>query len=234
MQMAGTELMRIANLHKMEVIVDVNENDIIRVKLGDTALIEVDAYLEEKFKGVVTEIANSANVAGTSTDQVTNFVVKILILRESYEHLIPENKPNHYPFRPGMSATVDIQTNTVYDVLAIPIQSVTTRADLTGIVKDDSKEGVPEGFEVDEDKKGEDGPKEEVKMNEVVFVFKDNKVYQKEVKTGIQDNKYIEIKEGITDEDEVVIAPYSAISKKLKDDLEVEKVKQDDLFKDKK
>jgi len=126
-QMAGTELLRIANLNLMEVKVDVNENDIVRVESGDTAIIEVDAYLGEKFKGIVTEIANSASVAGTGTDQVTNFEVKILILKDSYTELIPKDKKNFYPFRPGMSATADIQTNTKYNVLSIPIQSVTTR-----------------------------------------------------------------------------------------------------------
>ncbi|MEA3317100.1 MAG: efflux RND transporter periplasmic adaptor subunit, partial [Bacteroidota bacterium] len=128
-QMAGTELLRIANLNRMELKVDVNENDIVRVNLKDTAIIEVDAYYGEKYKGVVTEIANSANISGVSTDQVTNFDVKILLLTNSYKQLITKTNPN--PFRPGMSASADIQTNTQHGILTIPIQAVTTRVDTT-------------------------------------------------------------------------------------------------------
>ncbi|MDF1547249.1 MAG: efflux RND transporter periplasmic adaptor subunit, partial [Bacteroidales bacterium] len=135
-QMSGTELLRIADLDKMEVQVDVNENDIVRVENNDTAIIEVDAYLGKKFKGIVTEIANSASVSGTGSDEVTNFEVKILILKDSYADLIPKDKPNYYPFRPGMSATADIQTNTKVNVLSVPIQAITTRTDSTGVAKD--------------------------------------------------------------------------------------------------
>jgi len=126
---AGTEIMRIADLQNMEVNVEVNENDIVRVALSDTCLIEVDAYLKKKFKGIVTEIATSANVQGVSADQVTNFEVKIRILRSSYQELIPENNANYSPFRPGMSATVDIQTETAFGILTLPIQAVTARVD---------------------------------------------------------------------------------------------------------
>lgn len=222
MQMAGTEMLRIANLNKMEVIVEVNENDIVRVTHGDTALIEVDAYLEDEFKGVVTEIANSANISGVSADQVTNFEVKILILRASYQHLIPDNNPKYYPFRPGMSATVDIQTETKYDVLTVPIQAVTTRADTT--IK--KMEEIP-------DKKKNDEEQEETEEDliEVVFVYKDGMVRQKEVETGIQDNNYIELRKGADEGEEVVIAPYRTISKKLKDEMPVQKVKRKDLYK---
>ena len=129
---SGTEIMRIANLNNMEVNVDVNENDIVRVKLGDTALIEVDAYLNRKFKGLVTQIANSANTTGVSADQVTNFNVKIRILQSSYQDLMKSDRPNISPFRPGMSATVDIQTKNASNILTVPIQSVTTREDSTG------------------------------------------------------------------------------------------------------
>ncbi len=124
---AGTEIMRIANLQSMEVNVEVNENDIVRVEMFDTCIIEVDAYLEKKFKGVVTEIATSANVDGVSVDQVTNFEVKIRILTESYADMVPANNPNYSPFRPGMSATVEIQTETAHGILTLPIQAVTTR-----------------------------------------------------------------------------------------------------------
>jgi len=231
MQMAGTEIMRIANLDVMEVIVDVNENDIIRVKLGDTALIEVDAYLKDKFKGSVTEIANSANVSGLSTDQVTNFEVKIRVLKESYQHLLIKGNNKYFPFRPGMSATVDIQTNTKPNVLSVPIQAVTTRADSTGIVKTENKD-IPEGFEEDSDEKKDD-KKADVKLEqkEVVFVYKDGKVKQREVKTGIQDTRFIEILEGLEKDEEVVSAPFSIIAKKLKNDANVKKVKEEELFK---
>jgi len=129
-QMAGTEIMTIANVTEMEVNVDVNENDIIRLELGDTAEIEVDAYLEKTFLGIVTEIANSANSSlAMASDQVTNFPVKVRILRESYKDLIPNGKESYSPFRPGMTATVEVRTNRVTSVLSIPVQSVTTRED---------------------------------------------------------------------------------------------------------
>ncbi len=212
MQMAGTEMLRIANLDCMEVKVDVNENDIVKVILKDTALIEIDAYLGETFIGVVTEIANSANVSGMTTDQVTSFVVKVLLLKQSYEHLITNNNPN--PFRPGMSASVDIQTNTKTNILTIPIQCVTTRADsiekLNDIVVDTEEE-----------------------LKEVVFVVSNDSAILQIVKTGIQDNKFIEISEGLTEDNKVVTAPYSAISRRLKNGSIVKVVDKDELFKEK-
>ncbi|MDA3953534.1 MAG: efflux RND transporter periplasmic adaptor subunit [Bacteroidales bacterium] len=209
MQMAGTELLRIANLDRMEVKVDVNENDIVKVKLQDTAQIEIDAYLGEKFKGVVTEIANSANVSGMTTDQVTSFVVKIFVLEESYKQLVTMNNQN--PFRPGMSASVDIQTNTKQNVLTIPIQCVTTRAD--SIEKNDE-------IVINTD--------EEIK--EVVFVVSNDSAIVHPVKTGIQDNKYIEISEGLKEDDNIINSPYSAISRRLKNGSIVEIVEKDELF----
>ncbi|HAF30517.1 MAG TPA: efflux RND transporter periplasmic adaptor subunit [Bacteroidales bacterium] len=209
MQMAGTEMLRIADLSRMEVKVEVNENDIVKVKLNDTALIEVDAYLGETFKGVVTEIANSANVSGMSTDQVTNFIVKILLLKESYKHLIKSHNSN--PFRPGMSASVDIQTNTKPNILTIPIQCVTTRADSTEKIQNSATE-----------------PDEE--LREVVFVVSNDSAILQTVKTGIQDNKYIEVLEGITINEKVITAPYSAISRKLKNGSIVKIVDKDELF----
>ncbi|MFN5706397.1 MAG: efflux RND transporter periplasmic adaptor subunit, partial [bacterium] len=131
-QMTGTEMMRIANLSNMEVNVDVNENDINRLSVGDTASIEVDAFLDTKFKGIITEVANSASVVGTSADQVTNFTVKIRILSESYAHLM-KGKSMPSPFRPGLSATVDIQTNKKTRILTIPIQAVTVRDDTSSV-----------------------------------------------------------------------------------------------------
>jgi HlyD family secretion protein len=191
--------------------VEVNENDIIRVKDNDTAIVEVDAYLNEKFKGVVTEIANSATSTGITTDQVTSFDVKILLIQGSYQHLITERSPN--PFRPGMSATVDIQTETRTDVLSIPIQAVTTRLDTSEAQLD------KDGFAVtDEDPK------------EVVFVITDNVVRLREVSTGIQDNNFIEVVSGLTIDEEVVVAPYSAISRKLQDSTLIEIVTREKLF----
>ena len=136
---SGTEIMRIANLNEMEAQVEVNENDIVRVSMGDTALIEVDAYLNRKFKGIVTEIANSANTTGVSVDQVTNFNVKIHLLKDSYKDMLNPKIPNFSPFRPGMSATVEIQTETAKDVLTVPIQAVTTRVEQDTLDKINAK-----------------------------------------------------------------------------------------------
>lgn len=230
---AGTEILRIANLQTMEVNVSVNENDIVRVNLNDTALVEVDAYQNRKFKGLVTEISTSANTTGVSADQVTNFDVKIRILPDSYKDLLDPAFPNKSPFRPGMSATVDIQTEAVIDVLAVPIQAVTTRVDSTKIKAELAK---------NEDKKkesGESNEKEEAKkkqtdIQEIVFVYDNGKAKIVNVKTGIQDNMYITISQGLKEKDEIIIAPYRAVSKKLKDGDEVKKVDIKDLYKDEK
>ncbi len=218
--MTGTEMMRIADLDRMEVMVEVNENDIVSVNMADTALIEVDAFLGQKFKGIVTEIANSAKTTGLTTDQVTNFEVKIFLLRESYQTLYDEGYVN--PFRPGMSATVDIMTEIESDVLSIPIQAVTTRSDSS----------LAEGSEeLEESEEVEEGSEEEI--NEVVFMVNDeSKAEFIKIKTGIQDNNYIQILEGIEEDDEIITAPYNAISKKLKTDAMVEVVDKKDLFKD--
>lgn len=205
--MAGTELMRVADLSRMEAQVQVNENDIPRVKLGDTALIEVDAYLDQKFKGIVTEIANSAKTTGVSADQVTNFDVKILVLPSSYAKLVTAGDKN--PFRPGMSATVEIRTQSKPDILTVPIQSVTTRADTT---KNAGKEIVKD-------------------IRTIVFITDGKYAFAKDVKTGIQDNSYIEILSGVALNDKVISAPFSAISKKLSDSTLIEIVKKEVLFK---
>ena len=228
MQMAGTEILRVADLNKMEVLVEVNENDIVRVKHGDTAIIEIDAYIDEKFKGIVTEIANSAKLSGAaSADQVTNFEVKVEILKESYQHLIPENSVNYYPFRPGMSATVDIQTFSVRDVITVPIQAITTRSD--SITTADKALKEVEGGNK-EFKKKEKEEKENKEIVEIVFIYKEGKVYATEVETGLQDNNYIEVKSGVTLDNEVVTAPYKAISKNLKNETIVEKTDKDKLY----
>ena len=217
--MTGTEMMRIADLDRMEVMVEVNENDIVMVNMEDTALIEVDAFLGQKFKGIVTEIANSAKTLGLSTDQVTNFEVKIFLLRESYQTLYDEGYIN--PFRPGMSATVDIMTEIESGALSIPIQAVTTRSDSS---LTEGMEEVEESEEVKEDVDDE--------LNEVVFmVNEENKAAFIKVKTGIQDNNFIQILEGVEEDDEIITAPYNAISKKLKTDAVVEVVDKKDLYK---
>ncbi len=223
-QMAGTEIMRIANLNEMEVSVDVSENDIVRVHLNDTADIEVDAYLDHKFMGIVTEVANSANVSGMSTDQVINFTVKIRILRESYADLVAMDKPTESPFRPGMSATVDIKTKYVTDVLALPIQAVTTR----DTAKRANEKRVGRSDEPMAEK--EEGSNKNIKPHECVFLVKNGKAVLQMVKTGIQDNTYIEIKEGLKKDEMVITAPYNAISKTLKDQVTVKVVPKDQLF----
>jgi len=229
-QFAGTELMVIADLSKMEVKVEVNENDIVDVEKSDTANIEIDAYLKRKFNGEVTEIASSANVSGTSTDQVTNFNVKILLLQDSYKDLLASN-PHRYPFLPGMSATVEIRTKTRRGVISVPIQAVTTRAN-NGTAKKETTTLEPEaeGTETNKDKAA---PKEPEQF-EVVFVNRKGLARQVKVKTGIQDNTNIEIIEGLTPDDEVIVAPYGLISKTLKDSVSIEVVKIDDLYKEKK
>ena len=205
--MAGTEMLRVADLSRMEAQVEVNENDIVKVSLGDTALIEVDAYLDRKFKGIVTEIANSAKTTGVSADQVTNFDVKILVLPASYQSLVDAGDKN--PFRPGMSASVDIQTESKSDIITVPIQAVTTRTDTTKNMKNPS---------------GKD-------IQTLVFVSDGKYALAKEVKTGIQDNNYIEIVSGLADSAKVITAPFSAISKKLADSTQIEVVKKEELFK---
>lgn len=190
-QMAGTEMLRIANLSEMEVNVEVNENDIVKVDLGDTTIIEVDAYLGRKFKGIVTQIANSAKTGtqALSTDEVTNFEVKIRILRDSYTDLLTGKKGNYSPFRPGMSATVEIQTEIGTDVISVPIQAVTTRSDM----------GPSAGGSA-----------------EYVFVVENNAVKMVPVKTSIQDNMYIQVTEGLQKGQVIVTGPYKTVSQVLK------------------
>ena len=227
-QMSGTEMMRIANLSNMEVNVDVNENDINRLSVGDTATIEVDAFLDTKFKGLITEVANSASVVGTSADQVTNFTVKIRILPESYAHLM-KDKSMTSPFRPGLSATVDIQTDKKTKILTIPIQSVTVRDDTSSA--NDNKKYVVKKTDNNEEKKVVTDDKNIAEEFEYVFIVDNGKAKMIRVKTGIQDDQYIEILDGLKDGQEVVIAPYLAISKLLKNDIAVQIVKEEDLFK---
>lgn len=232
-QMAGTEMMKLADLNEMEVSVSVNENDIVRVHVGDTASIEVDAYLGKKFKGIVTEVANSANTSGVSVDQVTNFTVKVRILRESYQDLLDKDHVNRAVFNPGMSATVDIRTKYAFDVLSVPIQSVTTRdttSKKVGMNKDDGEDMSDEGSVSVTDDKESKSTLDETKEIEVVFVNENGKVKMVPVETGIQDNMYIEIRKGLTDAVQVVSAPYSLIAKQLSDGDEIEVTSKEKLY----
>lgn len=228
-QFAGTELMTVADLSTMEVKVEVNENDIVKVQKNDTAIVEIDAYLKRKFKGVVTEIASSANVTGTTVDQVTNFNVKILLLAKSYQDLT-EKDTLKFPFLPGMSATVEIQTDTRKGIISVPIQAVTTRGD-DGTVKKANDQMEKEGVN---DPNAKDVAPKEPEQKEVVFLVKNKLVRRVNVKAGIQDNTRIEILDGLKVGDEVIIAPYGLISKTLKDSTAVEVVKIEDLYKIKK
>jgi HlyD family secretion protein len=226
---SGTEILRIANLASMQVNVSVNENDIVRVHLNDTALIEVDAYLNRKFKGIVTEISTSANVTGVSADQVTNFEVKIRILQDSYKDLLKAGQENLSPFRPGMSATVDIQTKTVHNVLTVPIQAVTSRSD-TSEMKEKKAEANNNGGDNVVTNASDETKKKDVSFKEFVFLYENGKAKMVVVKTGIQDNTNIEILTGLKDKQEVITGPYRAVTKKLKDGDIVKKVDKKDLF----
>lgn len=197
-QMAGTELATIANLENMEVLVEVNENDIIRVGLNDTAIVEVDAYLDKEFVGVVTEIANSAQLTGVSADQVTNFEVKVRILKTSYDKMLKDGEKS--PFRPGMTASVEIKTDKRANVIAVPIEAVTTRADTSKKAKSYKIGRESENLEED---------------YEVVFLYKDGKAQLQVVSTGIQDDENIEVTSGLEEGQEVITGPYSLVSKQL-------------------
>ena len=217
-QMAGTEILRVANLNNMEVEVDVNENDIVKVNIGDSTIVEVDAYLKKEFKGIVTEIANSA-ADNLAADQVTNFKVKVRILEESYRDLT-EGKPENYsPFRPGMTATVDIITKTRSDVIAVPISAIVIKTDTSATKKPYGKKD-----EIEDDEE----PKNEEKF-ECVFVNENGKAKLRVVETGIQDDTNIEIISGLSENDEIIIGPYNTVSKTLKpgDAVEVKNKKKD-------
>lgn len=210
-QMAGTEIMRVANLSKMEVEVDVNENDIVKVSVGDSTKVEVDAYLKREFKGVVTEISNSA-VQGLTADQVTNFKVKVRILESSYIDLLDGKKENYSPFRPGMTATVDIITKRKRDVIGVPISAIVIKNDTTSaktpMKKEEAKVNKDEKFET-------------------VFVKDGDKAKLRVVKTGIQDDRNIEITTGLKPGEIVITGPYNTVTKSLKSGDEVTLLKED-------
>ncbi len=216
-QMAGTEIVRVANLNNMEVVVDVNETDIVKVNVGDSTIVEVDAYLKREFKGVVTEIANSAESA-LSADQVTNFKVKVRILPESYKDLT-EGKPEHFsPYRPGMTATVDIITDKKENIIGVPISSIVIKTDTTGKKKTRIKETTTSNTE----------------KFECVFVKIGEEAKLRVVTTGIQDDTNIEITSGLAVDDEVITGPYNTVTKSLKtgDKIELMSSKEDESNKE--
>jgi HlyD family secretion protein len=209
-QMQGTQLLSIADMSRIELRVDVSETDIAKVKIGDTSIITADAYRNRKFTGVVSKIAVSSTTANTgSSDQVPNYTVHILILPQSYSDIVSTGKYK-YPFKPGMSASVDIQTRREYNILSVPVNAVTTRDWADSVQNDDS-------------------------IRQVVFVYNctDKKVMLRDVQTGIQDNKFIQIINGLKANEEVVVAPYGAIARLLKDNTSVKSVPKDKLFEDK-
>jgi len=225
-QMSGTEILRVANLNAMEVQVNVSENDILRIAVGNEAEITVDAFPKRKFTGRLTEIANTAENAFTTTgavnlttDQATNFVAKIRIDAASYADLFRNGRP---PFRPGMSGNVDIHTNVAQNTLSVPLQAITTReedADLKKAKSDDTqnlavvKSGANKA------------------VNEVVFVVSKDSVRMAKVVTGIQDNGFIQILSGVNEGEEIVSAPYSLIARKLKSGMKITKVTEKELYK---
>ncbi|WP_313808242.1 efflux RND transporter periplasmic adaptor subunit [Flavobacterium sp.] len=205
-QMAGTELLRVANLNNMEVEVDVNENDIVKISIGDEAKIEVDAYLKKEFKGIVTSISNSST-ATTTADQVTNFKVKVRILKESYQDLMEGKPANFSPFRPGMTATVDIITTRKENILAVPISAVVMKSDTSSVKKD-----VMEELEKQQEEKVKGSTD---KKFECVFVKEGDKAKIRIIKTGIQDDTNIEVLSGLKKGDVVIVGPYTMVTKEL-------------------
>lgn len=202
-QMAGTELLRVANLNNMEVEVDVNENDIVKIKVGNEAKIEVDAYLKKEFRGIVTSISNSASVTLTA-DQVTNFKVKVRILKESYEDLLDGKPSNYSPFRPGMTATVDIVTNKRDGVFTVPISAIVMKT-----AQDSLNNNVPTAAET--------------KPQEAVFVLANGVAKLKWIKTGIQDDRNIEIIEGLQAEDIIIVGPYAVVNREMEEGQQVQR-----------
>ena len=226
----GTEMMRVADMSVIETLVDVGENDIPKVKIGDTAIVEVDAYTNRKFKGLVSKIANpntSTTTTGTTSTEVTNYKVHIRLLPQSYQDLVASTKG--FPFRPGMSASADIQTKRKIDVLSVPLNAVTTRDKKSDKAPTEKKDEKPKDQTAVKSTSADDD------IEEVVFVLqKDNTVKKIKVKTAIQDLNYIEIMEGLKTGDEVITGPYSVVSKTLKDGTLVSVVAKDKLFEEKK
>ncbi len=230
----GTEMFRIANMDKIEIRVDVGENDVPKVKVGDSALVTVDAYSDRKFKGLVTQIASSNNGAssqlGAASTDVTQYKVYIRIIKDSYTDLLGKGT---FPFRPGMSANADIQTKTQKDVIAVPINAVTTRekGDTLAVGKGKAKNNGSGDDEKDDEDANKARNNAEEEILTVVFVKdKDNKVSRKVVKTGIQDINNIEITEGLKTGEEVITGPYDVVSKTLRIGTKVKVVDKKELF----
>jgi HlyD family secretion protein len=244
--MAGTEMMRVADMSKIEAIVDVGENDIPKVQLGDTALIEVDAYNNRKFRGIVTQIASSVTTASgstttVSTNDVTNYKVHIRLSPDSYKDLIDPKHSRHFPFRPGMSASADIQTRTHKDVLSIPINAVATREKNTdnavvgSTESADNSSGGDNGDNANNGNNNDDNKGETHSsggdLDEVAFIVMPGDTVKKvKVHTDIQDINYIEIKDGLKEGDQVVTGPYSVVSKTMKGGVRIKVVPKDKLF----
>jgi HlyD family secretion protein len=224
-QMTGTELLRVANLNNMEVEVDVNENDIVKINVGDSAKVEVDAYLKKEFRGIVTSISNSASTALTA-DQVTNFKVKVRILKESYADLLEGKPANFSPFRPGMTATVDIITKRKENVLSVPISSVVVKSDTSATAKPIVVKSK------DDQNNNQKAPKSDKKF-ECVFVKEGDKAKLRVIKTGIQDDTNIEISSGLKKGDVVIVGPYATVTKDLNSGDLVYVKKDDKAKKDK-
>jgi HlyD family secretion protein len=240
-QMTGTEMMRIADMEKIEVRVEVGENDIPKVHLGDSALIEIDAYNDRKFKGIVTQIASSSKALSSATatavtNDVTNYEVRIRLLKESYQDLLDPARPKSFPFRPGMSASADIQTKRKIDVLAVPINAVTTREKDSDKAVNETRTSTAESGENNNKDQQENRRSISTELDEVVFVLQADKttVKRTKVRTDIQDITYIEVLSGLKEGDEVVTGPYSLVSKTLKNDDKVKVVKKEELFETKK
>jgi HlyD family secretion protein len=212
--------MRVADLTHMQAIVDVNENDVVNVKLGDKASVKIDAYGDRKFKGVVQQIANTGKTTGSGTqEEVTNFEVKIRI------------DDHDVSLRPALSCTADIQTNEVKDVVAVPMQAVTIRTGESNLSPEEiekKKQKVAQRDKGDNNAEFVDGHAEKAaqkeereKLAKVVFLKKGGKAEMVKVTTGISDDTYTEIKSGIKPGDEVISGSYSAISRKLKEGAKV-------------
>jgi HlyD family secretion protein len=238
--MAGTEMMRVADMSKIEAIVDVGENDIPKVQLGDTALIEVDAYNDRKFRGIVTQIASSVTTSTgstttVSTNDVTNYKVHIRLSPDSYKDLIDPRHARHFPFRPGMSASADIQTRTHKSVLSIPINAVATREKNTDNAVVGSTEASDNtdnnGSSDDKDDNKSDTRSSGGDLDEVAFlVMPGDSVKKVKVHTDIQDINYIEVKDGLKEGEQVVTGPYSLVSKTMRSGLRIKVVPKDKLF----
>ena len=237
--MAGTEMMRVADLSKIEVRVDVGENDIPKVHLGDSAVVEVDAYNKRKFKGIVTQIASSnkgaATSSGSSSTDVTNYEVRVRILPDSYKDLLDPKHPKSFPFRPGMSASADIQTRRHESVLSVPINAVATREKGTDKIVKDKTDNNDNNNKDNNNNGPDDNKKSPDDLDEVVFILQaDKKVKKVVVKTDIQDINNIEILSGLKEGDMVITGPYGTVSKALKTGDKVNVVEKDKLFDNKK